>query len=106
MRGTFADRFDWEATGGYGYYNYKMDRPRLLAKSVHDYFLGPVLGYSNATGTGAGVYPIHRLNLDRWSSPITPEIYQSFATRVINRSETSVANAAFNVSGDLFELLK
>ncbi|PWB29251.1 TonB-dependent receptor [Stenotrophomonas sp. SPM] len=104
VRGTFADRFDWEATGGYGYYNYKMDRPRLLAQSVHDYFLGPVLGYSNAAGTGAGVYPIHRLNLDRWSSPITPEIYRSFATRVINRSETSVANAAFNVSGDLFEL--
>lgn len=104
IKGSFADRFDWDASASYGYYNYEMDRPRLLAQAVHDYFLGPRLGWSNTTGTGTGVYPIYQLNLDRWSSPLTPEIYRSFATRVINRSETSVANANFNVSGDLFEL--
>ncbi len=106
VRGNFADRFDWEASAGYGYYDYKMDRPRLLAQAVHDYFLGPVQGYVNSTGgtTGNAIYPVYNLNLDRWASPITPQIYQSFATRVINRSETSVANANFNVSGDLFEL--
>lgn len=104
IRGNFADRFDWDASASYGYYNYELDRPRLLAKAVHDYFLGPVLGWSNAQGTGAGIYAIHELNLARWGSPITPEIYKTFATRVVNRSETSVANANFNVSGDLFEL--
>ncbi|UWX03576.1 hypothetical protein H1235_11380 [Pseudoxanthomonas sp. NC8] len=41
IRGSFADRFDWEAYGNYGYYNYRMDRPRLLAQAVHNYFLGP-----------------------------------------------------------------
>lgn len=104
IRGNIADRFDWDASASYGYYNYEMDRPRLLAQAVHDYFLGPTLGWSNAQGTGTGAYAVHKLNLDRWGTPITPEIYQSFATRVINRSETSVANANFNVSGDLFEL--
>ncbi|MET0130453.1 MAG: TonB-dependent receptor [Stenotrophomonas chelatiphaga] len=104
IRGTVADRFDWEASAGYGFYKYEQDRPRLLAQAVHDYFLGPRLGYSNAAGTGAGIYPIYALNLDRWGSPITPEIYDTFSTRVINRSETSVANVNLNVSGDLFEL--
>lgn len=106
VRGNFADRFDWEASAGYGYYDYKMDRPRLLAQAVHDYFLGPRLGYANTTGgtTGNAIYPVYALNQDRWTSPITPDIYRSFATRVINRSETSVANANFNVSGDLFDV--
>lgn len=104
ITGSFADRFDWEASANYGYYNYERDRPRLLAQAVHDYFLGPRLGWSNPGGTGTGVYPVHQLNLARWSSPITPEIYRSFATRVVDRSETSVAGANFNVSGDLFEL--
>ncbi len=106
VRGNFADRFDWEASAGYGFYDYKMDRPRLLAQAVHDYFLGPRLGYLNSTGgtTGNAIYPVYALNQDRWTSPITPDIYRSFSTRVINRSETSVANANFNVSGDLFDL--
>ncbi|MDV3515005.1 TonB-dependent receptor domain-containing protein [Stenotrophomonas sp. C1657] len=106
VRGNFADRFDWEASAGYGYYDYKMDRPRLLAQAVHDYFLGPRLGYANTTGgtTGNAIYPVYALNQDRWTSPITPDIYRSFSTRVINRSETSVANANFNVSGDLFDV--
>ncbi|KAG1315862.1 hypothetical protein G6F62_013698 [Rhizopus arrhizus] len=83
-----------------------MDRPRLLAQAVHDYFLGSRLGYVNSTGgtTGNAIYPVYALNQDRWTSPITPDIYRSFSTRVINRSETSVANANFNISGDLFDL--
>src|SRR5690606_1685795 len=77
---------------------YESDRPRLLAKAVHDYFLGPQLG-NLANGV-----PIYELNLDRWNTPITPEIYQSFATRAVTESETSSATVNFNVAGDLFEL--
>jgi len=91
-------RFDWEASANYGKYEYEADRPRLLAKAVHDYFLGPQLG-NLANGV-----PVYRLNLDRWNSPITPEIYQSFATRVKNVSETSSATVNFNIGGDLFDL--
>lgn len=106
IRGMFGDRFDWEAYTNYGYYSYQADRPRLLAKAVHDYFLGPRLGYASTTGviSATGLYPAYNIDLDRWSSPITPELYRSFATRVINTSETSAANIGFNVGGDLFEL--
>ena len=104
LMGTIADRFDWEASFVHSEYTYTADRPRLLAQPVHDYFLGPRLGFSNAAGTGAGIYPIHRLNLARWSTPFTPDQYAAVATRVINRGETASSTFNANISGDLFEL--
>lgn len=95
--GTIADHFDWEASYNYGKYTYEADRPRLLAKAVHDYFLGPLLG----TVSGWSVYA---LNQNRWNAPITPEIYRSFSTRVKNKADTSSSTFNFNVSGDLFSL--
>ncbi len=104
LMGSFGERFDWEASVSHSEYEYTADRPRLLAKSVHDYFLGPRLGFSNAAGTGPGNYPIHRLNLDRWATPFTPSQYGAVATRVINESKTSSSSINFNFNGDLFEL--
>lgn len=101
-RGTFAERFDWEAYGQYGKYEYEADRPRLLAKAVSDYFLGPQLG--TRTSPQGAIYPVYALNLDRWNTPITPEIYRSLSTRAINTAETTSSSVNFNVSGDLFEL--
>ena len=89
--------FDWEASASHGKYDYSADRPRLLAKAVHDYFLGPKLGYVSG-------YPVFELNLDRWNAPITPEIYRSFATRVVNEGSTSSSTLNFTVSGDLMQL--
>lgn len=90
-------RFDWEAYVQHGKYDYTQDRPRLLAQAVHDYFLGPRLGFN-------GIYPIYRLDRTRWNTPITPDIYRSFSTRVINRAQTASSSAQFNISGDLFEM--
>lgn len=90
-------RFDWEGYVQHSRYDYVMDMPRLLTQPVHDYFLGNRLGFQ-------GIYPIYQLNLDRWNAPITPDIYRSFATRVINTASTQSSSAAFNLSGDLFEL--
>jgi iron complex outermembrane recepter protein len=107
VRGSFAERFDWEASASYGAYDYKQDRPRLLAQSVHDYFLGPLLGYVTATGaasTAAGAFPSYRLNTARWAAPFTSEQYQAVATRVINEADTTSTTLNFNVAGDLFEL--
>lgn len=104
IAGTFADRFDWEASAQHSVYEYTADRPRLLAQAVHDYFLGPQQGWASSTGVAGGIYPVYRLNLDRWYAPITPDIYRSFATRVVNRGETSSSNVNFSLSGDLFEL--
>lgn len=102
IKGTFADRFDWEATVSHGRYEYEADRPRLLAKAVHDYFLGPLQGWrASPQGT---LYPIYSLNLDRWNTPITPEIYRSLSTRAINTAVTTSSTANFNVAGDLFEM--
>ncbi|KRA21045.1 TonB-dependent receptor [Lysobacter sp. Root604] len=97
LRGDFGDRFDWDLSASYGRYDYKSDSPRLLAQSVHDYFLGP------QTIDDYG-YAHHTLNLDRWHTPLTPEQYRAMSTRVINKGYTSSAQANFVVSGDLFEL--
>lgn len=102
--GTIADQFDWEVSYQASRYEYTADRPRLLAKATHDYFLGPQLGFATSTGVAGGIYPVYNLNLARWYAPITPEIYQSFATRVVNRGETSSSNFNFTLSGDLFDL--
>lgn len=100
--GTLADRFDWEAGISYGKYEYEADRPRLLAKGVSDYFLGPQQGWMRSPqGT---MYPIYSLNLDRWNNPITPDIYRSFSTRAKNTAETTSSMANFNLSGEVFEL--
>jgi len=104
LTGTLAERFDWEASFLHSEYEATADRPRLLAQPIHDYFLGPRLGFSNAAGTGPGSFPIHNLNLARWTTPFTPEQYAAVATRVINRGESSSSTFNANVSGDLFEL--
>jgi outer membrane receptor protein involved in Fe transport len=102
IKGTLADRFDWEATVSHGRYEYEADRPRLLAKAVSDYFLGPLQGWrASPQGT---MYPIYSLNLARWNAPITPEIYRSLSTRAVNTAVTTSSTANFNISGDLFEL--
>lgn len=101
-RGTFADRFDWEAAGSHGRYEYEADRPRLLAKAVSDYFLGPLQGWqASPQGT---LYPIYSLNYDHWNNPITPEIYRSLSTRAVNEAVTTSSMVNFNVAGDLFDL--
>jgi len=97
IRGSFSERFDWEANVSHGKYRYEMNRPRLLAKAVHDYFLG------NQLGEIAG-YRVFALNQERWNRPITPEIYRTFATTVVNESDTTANTANFIVNGDLFEL--
>ncbi len=95
--GMFGERFDWEASLATSKYEYEADRPRLLAKAVHDYFLGPQLGFTS-------IYPTYRLDLNRWATPITPEVYRTIATRVINQGTTGSSTFNFNVGGDLFEL--
>ena len=101
-RGTIGERFDWEATLSHGRYDYTADRPRLLAKATHDYFLGPLLGWK-ASPQGR-LYPIYSLNYEHWNNPITPEIYRSMSTRAVNTAVTTSSNFNFNVSGDLFDL--
>jgi outer membrane receptor protein involved in Fe transport len=101
VSGTLAERYDWEVSADHSRYEYTADRPRLLSQAVHDYFLGPRLGYQTVGGVS---YPIYRLDLNRWTNPITPDIYQSISTRAINKGETESTSFNANISGDLFEL--
>lgn len=101
IKGTVAERFDWEASAAYSRYDYESNRPRLLSQALHDYFLGPRLGFQTF---GTTAFPIHQLNLARWNAPITADQYRSFSTRVINEGQTESKLLNFNVAGDLFEL--
>ncbi len=104
FNGTLFDRFDWEASVAHSEYEYSADRPRLLAKAVHDYFLGPLLGFGGATPGATGNVPIYALNRDRWNTPLTPEQYRALSTRVVNNSKTTSSNFNFTLSGDLFDM--
>ena len=109
LRGTIADRFDWDFTLSKAEYNAYRTRPRLTVSGATAYFLGDRLG---TTGTGAysglaGIpngLPVYRLNLDRFYGVITPEAYASMSTQVTYdaKSENSLAN--FSITGDLFAL--
>jgi len=99
-RGSFGGGFDWEAAVNVSRYDYAQDRPRLLAKATHDYFLGNSIGYDPFFE----YYEAYRLNLTNWSKPLTPEIYRSIATRIVNTAETGSSTVSFSVSGDLFTL--
>lgn len=104
LRGTFGDAFDWEALAGHGEYDYTADRPRLLSQALHDYFLGPLIGFGGALPNTTGNFPIYNLNRDRWNTPFTPEQYRSVSTRVVNEGTTTSSNFAFSVVGDVYEL--
>ena len=101
ISGTFGERFDWEFSAAYSKYDYTADRPRLLSQAVHDYFLGPLLGYR---ASGTTLFPIYDLNETRWNTPFTPAQYAAVSTRAINDGNATSKTANFIVSGDLFEL--
>jgi iron complex outermembrane recepter protein len=96
LRGTFADRFDWDVTLGRADYYADRTRPRLDGSAVTDYFFGPRL---NTTGT-----PRHLINLDRLYQPLTPQEYRSLSTTLKYESHSWVNQGSFVLSGDLFEL--
>ncbi len=96
LRGTLADRFDWDFTLGRADYYATRTRPRLDGSAVTDYFFGPRL---NATGT-----PRHLINLDRFYRPLTPQEYRSLSTILKYESHSWATQGSFVLSGDLFEL--
>ncbi len=96
LRGTFADRFDWDFSLGRADYYATRKRPRLDGSAVTDFFFGPRL---NTTGT-----PRHLINLDRFYRPLTPSEYRSLSTILKYESHSWVTQGSFVLSGDLFEL--
>ncbi len=109
LRGTIADKFDWDATISHAEYNAKRERPRLTVAGATAYFMGPRLGttgqgaYTGLTGVSNGL-AVYNLNLAHFYGNITPQDYESMST-IIKYDGTS-ENSAFNfsISGDLFDL--
>ncbi|GAB1595891.1 TonB-dependent receptor plug domain-containing protein [Lysobacter claricitrinus] len=109
LRGTIADRFDWDFTIGGARYDAVRDRPRMTVTGATNYFLGQRLGT-----TGQGAYaglagipngqPVYRLNLDHFYGPITAADYASMSTMVHYDGQSENAAATFVLSGDLFDL--
>lgn len=96
LRGTIADRFDWDFTLGRADFYADRTRPRLDGSAVTDFFFGPRL---NTTGT-----PRHLINLDRFYRPLTPAEYRSLSTTLKYESHSWATQGSFVLSGDLFEL--
>lgn len=102
LRGSFGDgRFDWDATLSRAQYKLDSRQPRFLANNLVDYFLGPELPEGDALGFG---YAAYNLNIERFFNPIDPAAFASLNTIVKDQAESSVNQASFVVSGDLFEL--
>jgi len=97
MKGTVFSDYEYELTYMRSQYDYVQDRPRLLAKAVHDLFLGPRLGFASG-------FPVHQLNRTAWITPFTSEQYRSVSTRVQNIADTSSETINFTLSGELFTL--
>lgn len=96
LRGTFADRFDWDLTIGRADYKATRTRPRLDGSAVTDWFFGPRL---NTSGT-----PRYMINLDRFYTPLTPEQYRSMSSILKYDSHSWVNQGNFVLSGDLFDM--
>lgn len=97
MKGVLFNRFDYEVSYMQSQYDYIQNRPRLLAKAMHDLFLGPRLGFISG-------FPVHNLNRTAWFTPFTAEQYRSVSTRVLNVADTSSKTVNYTISGDLMTL--
>lgn len=98
LRGTIADRFDWDGTLSHARYTADDSFNWPVASKVRDFFYGPRLG------THTNGLPIYRMNLDRMLNPVTPEEFASFSSNYQNKAESETSQATFTLSGDLFEL--
>lgn len=108
LRGTIADKFDWDVTISHAEYHAKRERPRLTVAGATNYFLGTRLGT-----TGAGAYvipgvtaglPVYNLNLNRFYGVISPADYASMSTLVKYDGKSENSALSFTVSGDLIDM--
>jgi len=96
LKGTLADRFDWEASLGRADYEVKESFPTLNQGDMFDFFMGPQLG------TVDGL-PVYTPDYDKVWNPLTPGEVDVFSRRGEKKAESWLTQAQFVLSGDLFE---
>ncbi|HZH44943.1 MAG TPA: TonB-dependent receptor [Lysobacter sp.] len=97
LRGTIADRFDWDVTLSRAEYDIEVSQPRFVASAVNSWFLGA------QQGTRSG-FPVYSLNLDRYYRGLTPAEFAALSTQVKTKADSHVNQASFVLTGDLFQL--
>ena len=108
VRGSlFNDRFDWDFGVSHAQFEYEGRRPWLLTGPFYDYFFGGQPQTAPAgTYSAYSYFPDYNEEyLKRWLTPITPEIYRTFADDLITTGESESTQVNYTLSGDLFELL-
>lgn len=98
LRGTIADRFDWEVSIGHAEYKLEERFPTIWEDRAAEYFLGPSLGTDPTTGLS-----IRTPDYDRLWYPISPEDYRQFRALGTKKARTWIDQASAVFSGDLFE---
>lgn len=97
LRGVWADRFDWELSVGRSRYTVDEYVRTVDTARATDYFLGSPLG------TAADGGAIYAVNTARWYAPLSSEQYDSLVVKSHNSAYSWVNQAAFSLSGDLFQ---
>lgn len=97
LRGSFGDRWDWEAMLGRATYEVVETFPTLNQGDMFDFFMGPQLGST------AGGVPIYAPDYNKLWNPLDPNDIRHFTDRGKKRARSYLNQAQFVVSGDLFE---
>lgn len=105
VKGTIADRFDWEVSYDHADYQLKKTYPATVPALVNAFLLGPQLGVTDASyGESVPVgTPIYNVDLNHFFSPITREDWRDISTFGNDRAWSKVDQAQLVFSGDLFQ---
>ncbi len=97
VRGTVADRFDWDASVALSRDEMRSSWRQLLKDRVHRYLFGEAIGEVD----GAPLYEIDPRVL---FGPVSPEAYNQMVDTVRNRNLSQTSQAQFVFTGPLFSL--
>lgn len=96
VKGTFGDRFDWEAMVGRAEYEVRENFPTYNQGDMFDFFMGAQQGTANGL-------PIYTPDYGKLWNPVSYSETQAFLARGEKKAESWLTQAQFTVSGDLFE---
>jgi outer membrane receptor protein involved in Fe transport len=98
LRGQLFDTlFEYDFTMGVSTYDYERRRNLFKEEVVNDYFQGPLLGEFIG-------FPVYTANFERFNTPLTPEDVALLYGQSKTAGDTSVEQATFVVTGDIFEM--
>ena len=99
LQGVFGENWDWEAAYNHSQYKADVDMPRINAAAANEYFLGPLLGYTDSG------YAIYNPDPAKLFSPVSPADFAKFGVMSTFTPKAKNDNLSFTAStGALFSL--